>query len=290
METVPEIIFTCLKIIVSTCTLIGTFFGLREYGKRRAETKAKLIMDLNLALSDDGLSEAVELLEEYRDELRKQQVKDEIRFSPYKYLLEESIPTTPVPNAVSHAQVTEDKEAGADPKASAGNNGGKNDISVDMSLELIAAHNALIEGWAKVRNLLRFFETILLMIETGAVNEADLFRCMGYRMLLVLNCPLVQKKMLFSHDMSVVNGTRFKYSFVSMFELHRRLMSHLNGSFNIIDGQGLTYNSLLEDYKINPIYSLELAPLSLWNIEKGVTTNAYKAAIESYRKLKKLKH
>ncbi|RYZ83451.1 MAG: hypothetical protein EOP04_19935 [Proteobacteria bacterium] len=282
-----------LKIATLIVAVFGAFYAGLQFRMQRRVAKAKFIFDLNAYMASDELTLAIERLEKYRDALYDQ-MRQKHPFSTPSFviqddsLLDESVEKslkeeitrgywgshgTQVPPVPTPVPATVPPLVGRAP------------LPDGATARFAIAHNDVTKIWPDVRNLTRFFESIMFMIETEVLTDAEVFRPMGYRMLLVLNCPLVQKRLLFSYD-EKTQKIRPKYSFLALFALHRRLMDFYKDRFQWHDDKGVKFDLLLEDYKVHPRYELKNSAHLLWQDTAVGSSEIYQAALDAYEKYK----
>jgi len=236
--------------------IAGLSYGMIYLDFKRRTAKARFIFDLSSHLSAStsshgkkalgGLGDVVAALEKYRDEL---QLK--------------------LTNATEPLMLCDLVSDGT--------------RSPKMSHHLDRISTFLCdEGREPIRNLLRFCELINFMLETKVVSEADIFPLLGYRILLVLNCPLIQKCFLFAYDADT-GAVHPRFPFLSIFALHSRIMAYYQYRFLRRRDVESIEDILYREFKYRAAYDLRRSSAELWPNVTSHPENVYKSALAAYR-------
>lgn len=115
-----------------------------------------------------------------------------------------------------------------------------------------------------LRNMLRTFETVMLMLETRLVHDSDIFPLIGYRVALVVNCPLVQSNFLYRKGDK--NEIIPNYRFSAVFALYHRLMIYNACLYEKVGKDAsISIETLLDELPI--LKCFEISGITKWDYD-----------------------
>lgn len=227
-------------------TVFGLVLVMRQLLFNRRAAKDKIIYDLNKNLESYG--KAVKFCEYYKNVLKGQSEPFELK----------------TPSAI--LQGPENYGSGSLPSEDTFN---ILDKAVQRNVPKLSENDSTPSTYTCMRNMLRAFETIMLMLETKVIKDSEIFPLMGYRLSLLVNCPVVQCNLLFTKSDNY--GIEPNYRFSAVFALYHRLMKYEMLLISRLPTSKMSPEKILGGLRI--MEKFELSSINSWIYENQKLNN-----------------